>query len=45
MDKLYMSGFAFFRELSPGVIEFENKFTGLRVVYDVKRGTTMVKED
>ena len=45
MDKLYMSGFAFFRELATGLIEFENKFTGLRVVYDVKRGTTMVKED
>ena len=39
-----MSGYAFFRDHGNGVIEFENKFTGLRVVYDVKRGTTMVKE-
>lgn len=44
MDRLYSSGFAFFRELSPGVIEFENKFTGLRVVYDVKTGTTKARE-
>lgn len=44
MDKLYISGFAFFRELAPGVIEFENKFTGLRLIYDVKTGTKTVRE-
>lgn len=44
MDALYKSGFAFFRELSPGLMEFENKFTGLRVVYDVKTGTKTVRE-
>jgi len=44
MDILYRSGFAFFRDLGDGRIEFENKFTGLRMVYDVKTGTKMVKE-
>ena len=39
MDKIYKSGFAFLRELTPGFVEFENKFTGLRIVYDVKNGT------
>lgn len=39
MDKIYKSGFAFLRELAPGVIEFESKFTGLRIVYNVKNGT------
>ena len=41
MDALYKSGFAFFRELAPGIIEFENKFTGLRLIYNVKNGTTV----
>lgn len=44
MDALYKSGFAFLRELEPGVIEFENKFTGLRIVYDVESGTRTVRE-
>ena len=44
MDILYKSGFAFLRELSPGIVELENKFTGLRLVYDVKTGTKVVKE-
>lgn len=44
MDIIYASGFAFLRELDGGKIEFENKFTGLRLVYDVKTGTKMVKE-
>lgn len=45
MDMLYASGYAFFRELSPGPIEFENKFTGLRIIYDVKTGTKKVREE
>lgn len=44
MEALYKSGFAFFKELAPGVVEFENKFTGLRIVYDVKRGTRTVRD-
>lgn len=44
MDILYNSGFAFLRDLGGGLVEFENKFTGLRLVYDVKTGTKMVKE-
>lgn len=44
MDMLYQSGFAFLRELGGGLVEFENKFTGLRLVYNVKNGTKMVKE-
>lgn len=44
MDMLYKCGFAFLRELGSGLVEFENKFTGLRLVYDVKNGTKMVKE-
>lgn len=44
MDILYRSGFAFFRDHGNGVIEFENKFTGLRLVYDVKTGTKVVVE-
>lgn len=44
MDTLYRSGFAFLREVAPGVIEFESKFTGLRIVYNVKTGTKMVGE-
>lgn len=45
MDALYKSGFAFFRELAPGVIEFENKFTGLRLFYNVKTGTKTVRPE
>lgn len=45
MDALYKSGFAFFRELAPGIIEFENKFTGLRIVYDMKSGTRTTRPD
>lgn len=44
MDMLYKSGFAFLRELDGGKIEFENKFTGLRLVYDVKTGAKYVGE-
>lgn len=44
MDMLYKSGFAFLREIAPGVIEFENKFTGLRVIYDVATGKETVGE-
>lgn len=44
MEALYKSGFAFLRELAPGLVEFENKFTGLRLVYDVKSGTKTVGE-
>jgi len=44
MDIIYNSGFAFLREIAPGLVEFENKFTGLRLVYNVKNGTKMVKE-
>lgn len=44
MDILYKSGFAFLRELAPGVIEFENKFTGLRLTYNVKTGEKIIGE-
>ena len=44
MDMLYKSGFAFFRDHGNGTIEFENKFTGLRVLYDVRTGQKSVKE-
>lgn len=44
MDMLYKSGFAFLRELGDGKIEFENKFTGLRLVYDVRTGEKTVGE-
>lgn len=44
MDILYKSGFAFFRDHGNGIIEFENKFTGLRLLYDVKTGQKSVKE-
>ena len=44
MDMIYKSGFAFLRDLGGGLVEFENKFTGLRLVYDVKTGTKMVEE-
>lgn len=44
MDIIYASGFAFLRDCGEGIIEFENKFTGLRLFYDVKTGTKMVKE-
>ena len=44
MDVLYKSGFAFLRELEPGIIEFENKFSGLRIIYNVKTGTRTVRE-
>lgn len=44
MDIIYQSGFSFFRELGDGLVEFENKFTGLRLVYDVKTGKRTVKE-
>ena len=44
MDILYKSGFAFFKDHGDGVVEFENKFTGLRVVYDTKTGKRTVRE-
>lgn len=44
MDIIYKSGFAFLREIQPGVIEFENKFTGLRLIYNVKTGEKTVGE-
>lgn len=44
MDIIYASGFAFLRNLGGGLVEFENKFTGLRLVYDTKTGKRMVKE-
>lgn len=44
MDDLYKCGFAFFRDHGNGKIEFENKFTGLRLVYDVRTGEKSVKE-
>lgn len=45
MDAIYKSGFAFFADHGNGVVEFENKFTGLRLLYNVKTGAKMVKED
>ena len=44
MDIIYASGFAFLRDCGNGIIEFENKFTGLRLLYDVKSGRKSVKE-
>ena len=44
MDIIYKSGFAFLRELGDGRVEFENKFTGLRLVYDTKTGKRTAKE-
>lgn len=44
MDTIYKSGFAFLRDCGDGVVEFENKFTGLRLLYDVKSGKKMVGE-
>jgi hypothetical protein len=44
VDIIYASGYAFFKDLGNGMIEFENKFTGLRLVYDVKTGKRTVKE-
>lgn len=44
MDIIYASGFAFFKDLGNGMIEFENKFTGLRLVYNVRTGERTVKE-
>jgi len=42
VDVLYKSGFAFFKDHGNGIVEFENKFTGLRLFYDVKTGTKTV---
>ena len=44
MDMLYKSGFTFLREIDNYRIEFENKFTGLRVIYNVKTGEKIVGE-
>lgn len=44
MDIIYKSGFAFLRDCGNGIIEFENKFTGLRLLYDVKSGRRTVNE-
>ena len=44
MDILYKSGFAFFRDHGNGIIEMENKFTGLRVLYNVRTGQKSVRE-
>ena len=44
MDDLYKCGFAFFRDHGNGKIEFENKFTGLRLIYNVRTGEMIVGE-
>ena len=44
MDILYASGFAFLRDRGNGIIEFENKWTGLRLVYNTKTGERKVGE-
>lgn len=44
MDILYKSGFTFFREVAPGLVEMENKFTGLRIIYNVRTGEKSVGE-
>ena len=44
MENLYKCGFAFFRDHGNGVIELENKFTGLRLFYDVRTGVKSIKE-
>ena len=44
MDALYKSGYAFFADHGNGIVEFENKFTGLRILYDVKTGKKTVRE-
>lgn len=43
MDIIYASGYAFFRDHGNGLVEFENKFTGLRLVYNTKTGERTVK--
>lgn len=44
MDIIYASGFAFLRDCGNGIIEFESKFTGLRLLYNVRTGERTVKE-
>lgn len=44
MENLYKSGFAFFADRGDGLVEFENKFTGLRLVYNVRTGEKTVGE-
>lgn len=44
MDIIYASGYAFFRDHGNGLVEFENKFTGTRLVYNTKTGERTVKE-
>lgn len=44
MDDLYKCGFAFFADRGNGLVEFENKFTGLRLVYNVRTGEKIVGE-
>ena len=44
MENLYKSGFAFFADHGNGLVEFENKFTGLRLVYNVRTGEKIVGE-
>lgn len=44
MENLYKCGFAFFADRGGGLVEFENKFTGRRLVYDVKTGAKYVGE-
>lgn len=43
MDILYQSGFAFFKDHGNGVVELENKFTGLRLLYNVRTGERTVQ--
>ena len=44
MENLYKSGFAFFADRGNGLVEFENKFTGLRLIYNVRTGEMIVGE-
>lgn len=45
MEKLIKSGFAFFAFLSDDKIIMENKFTGLRVLFDDSSKTWSVMEE
>lgn len=44
LEVLFKSGFCFFRQIDEKRVELENKFTGLRLIWDAENCTKTVKE-
>lgn len=44
IDELINSGYSFFRQISGSRVIYENKFTGMRLLYDFNFGSYKILE-